>query len=348
MRQLTVAGSLPLDFYPSFVTDDDPESGFAVQVGPPRFSQEYWARRNRIGVLVETHSWKDYPTRVRVTHNILMKLSDMMAKEGKAWRTLAHAADARAGKLGGQEVTLDYDVGPHTVMIDFRGYAYTREPSAISGGLVTHYDPTRPQIWHIPYRDTLVPKVTVRAPRGGYVIPAAYAAWMGERLSVHDIRFERLDRGTKDANVEAFRATKVEFAPKPFEGHFTASLEGQWKPEKRDIPAGSLFVPIAQPKARLILTLLEPQAGDSYAAWGFFNIAFEQKEYMEPYVAEDVARDLLARDPALAAEFKQKLAADPAFAKDPQARLDFFYKHHPSYDEQLNLYPVLRIAGSRP
>ncbi len=46
-------------------------------------------------------------------------------------------------------------------MIDYRGYAYTREPSAISGGLVTHYDPTKPQIWHIPYRDTLVPKLTV-------------------------------------------------------------------------------------------------------------------------------------------------------------------------------------------
>ena len=117
---------------------------------------------------------------------------------------------------------------------------------------------------------------------------------------------------------------------------------------ERDIPAGSLIVPIAQPKARLIMTLLEPQAGDSYAAWGFFNIAFEPKEYMEPYVAEDVARDMLSRDSALAAQFKQKLATDPAFAKDPQARLDFFYKHHPSYDEQLNLYPILRISGTRP
>jgi hypothetical protein len=277
-----------------------------------------------------------------------MKLSDMMAKQGKAWRALARAADSRAARLGGQEVTLDYDVGPHTVMIDFRGYAYTREPSAISGGLVTHYDPTKPQIWHIPYRDTLVPKLTVRAPRGGYVIPAAYAAWMGERLSIHGIRFERLDRATSAANVEAFRATKAEFATKPFEGHFTAKLTGEWKPEKRDIPAGSLVVPIAQPKARLIMALLEPQSGDSYAAWGFFNIAFEQKEYMEPYVAEDVAREMLRRDPAVAKEFKDKLATDPAFARDPQARLDFFYKRHPSYDEQMNLYPVLRIAGSRP
>jgi hypothetical protein len=345
---LASQGSHPIDFYPSLRETDDPASGFDVSSYPPRFSTGYWATRNRFSLLVETHSWKDYPTRVRVTHNILVKLSDMMAKQGKAWRALAKAADSRAEKLGGQDYTLDYDVGPHTVMIDYRGYAYTREPSAISGGLVTHYDPTKPQIWRIPYRDTLVPKLTVRAPRGGYVIPAAYAAWMGERLSIHGIRFERLDRGTKAASVEAFRATKAEFATKPFEGHFTAKLTGEWKSEKRDIPAGSLVVPIAQPKARLVMTLLEPQGGDSYASWGFFNIAFEQKEYMEAYVAEDVARDMLARNPALATEFKQKLATDASFAKDPQARLDFFYKQHASYDEQLNLYPVLRIANTRP
>ena len=345
---LTAQGSHPIDFYPSFRDPDDPASGFDASLYPPRFSTGYWATRNRYSLLVETHSWKDYPTRVRVTHNILIKLSDMMARQGKSWRALARAADARAEKIGGQDVTLDYDAGPHTITIDFRGYAYTREPSAISGALVTHYDPTKPQIWHLPFRDTLVPKLTVRAPRGAYVIPAAHAAWLGERLAIHGIRFERLDREAKSTTAEAFRATKVDFGAKPFEGHFLAKLQGEWKPEKRAIPAGSLIVPIAQPKSRLIMTLLEPQSGDSYAAWGFFNIAFEPKEYMEAYVAEDVAREMLTRNPALAAEFKQKLATDPSFAKDPQARLDFFYKHHPSYDETLNLYPILRIENTKP
>ncbi|MEJ1960181.1 MAG: M14 family zinc carboxypeptidase [Gammaproteobacteria bacterium] len=345
---LTSQGSLPVDFYPSFREDGDPMSGFDANLYPPRFSTGYWAIRNRYSLLVETHSWKDYPTRVRITHNILVKLSEMTAKQGRAWRTLAKEADARAEKLGGQDVTLDYQVGPHTASIDFRGYAYTREPSAISGGLVTRYDPTRPQVWHVPFRDTLVPKVTVHAPRGAYVIPAAHAAWMGERLSIHGIRFERVDRAVKGANVEAFRAKKVEFASKPFEGRFSAKIDGQWGSERRDIPAGSLIVPIAQPKSRLVMALLEPQAGDSYAAWGFFNGAFEQKEYIEAYVAEDIARDMLASDPAVAAEFKRLLATDPQFAKDPQARLDFFYRRHPSYDEQLNLYPVLRIASPKP
>jgi hypothetical protein len=61
-------------------------------------------------------------------------------------------------------------------------------------------------------------------------------------------------------------------------------------------------------------------------------------------VAEQVAREILAKDPKVAAEFTRKIAADPEFAANPQARLDFFYRLSPSWDERLNLYPVYRIA----
>jgi hypothetical protein len=341
-------GFIALDFYPSFRVADDPMSGFDASSYPPRFSTGYWALRNRFSLLVETHSWKDYPRRVKITHDTIVALADMMAKQGKQWRDAMRDADARAARLGGQDVTIEYDVGPHTVTIDFPGYAYTREPSAISGALVTKYDPSKPQVWHVPYRDTLVPKLTVRAPRGGYVVPAAYAAWLGERLSIHGIRFERLDKAVPDATVEAFRATKVTLAPATFEGRTTAKIEGAWGQEKRDIPAGSLLVPIAQPKARLIMALLEPQHSDSYAAWGFFNNSFEPKEYMEPYVAEQVAKEMLASRPEVARAFRERLASDPEFAKDPDARLEFFYRLHPSWDERLNLYPVLRVESTTP
>jgi hypothetical protein len=53
----------------------------------------------------------------------------------------------------------------------------------------------------------------------------------------------------------------------------------------------------------------------------------------------------LAKDPKVAAAFNQKLASDPEFAANPQARLDFFYRLSPSWDERLNLYPVYRVAG---
>jgi hypothetical protein len=48
----------------------------------------------------------------------------------------------------------------------------------------------------------------------------------------------------------------------------------------------------------------------------------------------------------VAADFKKRLASDPAFAANPSARLDYFYRRSPSWDERLNLYPVYRVAGT--
>ena len=127
----------------------------------------------------------------------------------------------------------------------------------------------------------------------------------------------------------------------PYEGRQTLRVEGAWTRERRDIPAGSLFVPIAQPKSRLVVHLFEPPAPDSFVAWGWFNAHFERKEYMEAYVAESVAQEMLA-DPAVKKDFEAWIA-DPEIAKDPHKRLDFFYRRHPSFDERLNLYPVFRL-----
>ncbi|MBL0162812.1 MAG: M14 family metallopeptidase [Xanthomonadales bacterium] len=344
VAMLARQGSMPLAFYPSFVTDDDPASGFADGVPPPRFSHGYMPLRNRFGILVETHSWKNYATRVRATRNTIIDLLELTAERGGEWQQLAAAADRRAAQLGGSDVPLNYKASEKSHLIDFHGYAYMRTPSEISGTLMTRYDESKPMIWKIPLRDDVQPDRLISAPRGGYVVPAEHADWVGSKLSQHDIAFHVLEQATPKAALESFRASKASFGAQSFEGHQTLNVEGSWKPETRDITAGSLFVPIDQPKARLVVALLEPQAPDSLAAWGEFNNAFETKEYMESYVAEEIARQMIKDDPAVAAEFNARLASDPAFAKDPFARLAFFAQRHGSWDDRYNLYPVLRSA----
>jgi len=345
IRKLTGQGSLPVNFYPSFVRDDDPQSGVAANIAPPRFSQGYWALRNRIGVLVETHSWKDYATRVRVTRNSIIDMLELAAAHGGNWLDVAKASDIRAAQIGGTPAALAYVNDDRVTQIDFLGYEYTREPSAISGGIVTHYNNKRPQTWHIPLWESVKPLISETAPRGGYIVPAAYAQWMLEKLELHGIEVRPLSAATAKTNVETFRATKVSLSSTSFESRTLTTVEGAWRTEARDIPAGSLFVPIAQAKSALVMALLEPKAPDSFVSWGFFNASFERKEYMEAYVAEQVAAQMLKNDPALRKEFEEKLASDPAFAQSPSARLDFFYARHSSWDERLNLYPVYRVQS---
>ncbi len=343
LADITKQGSIPHGFYMSFDEHDNPASGFTDGVSDPRFSTGYFPLRNRMAMLVETHAWKDYPTRVRVTRNTVLSVLAQVREHGQAWLAAVGAADARAATLAGASVPLKYKATDKARMIDFRGYAYTRTMSDVSGQLMTRYDETRPQIWRVAVRDEIVPAVEVRAPQAGYIVPAAYAAMVGHKLRVHGISYHTLKTGRENFEVETYRADKVSFTPASFESHQRLTTEGEWKREPRRLDKGSLFVPVAQPKARLVVALLEPQGPDSMLAWGMFNAAFERKEYLEDYVAEDVAREML-RDPAIAARFKAKLDADPAFAKDGPARLEFFARMHSSWDERYKLYPVMRTA----
>lgn len=342
IARLSKQGSLPVGFYPSFVVGDDPASGFADAVAPPRFSTGYLPLRNRFAMLVETHSWKPYPQRVRITRNTILDVMQLVAERGRDWRVEQRTADERAATLGGTRVALDYAASEQARTIEFRGYAYTRTPSEISGQLMTRYNEKKPQIWKVPLRDDVRPSVQVDAPKAGYLVPAAWAQQVAARLDVHGVSYRRIERALPQLPLQTFRATSANFASRPVEGHSRTTLLGEWKDETRDLAPGALFVPLAQARSRIAVALLEPQAPDSLAAWGEFNGAFEQKEYMEDYVAEDVAREQLKRDPKLAEEFQKKLATDAEFAKDPAARLQFFARRHASWDERFNLYPVVR------
>ncbi|GJI96629.1 hypothetical protein RugamoR57_33470 [Duganella caerulea] len=344
MADLKAQGSDPKPYYISFAADDDPTSGFVDSMATPRFSTGYFPLRNRFAMLVETHSWKDYPTRVRITRNTIVSLLSQVAVHGKEWQKMTQDADARATAMAGADFPISYRTTFNAKTIEFPGYEYTRGYSEVSGGLMTHYDESKPQMWSVPLRDEVVPDLKIAAPKGGYLVPLAEAARIGAKLKQHGIAFKVLASDQMAAEVETFRATKTKFGAQSFEGHQSLAVEGDWGRERRSLAKGALFVPIAQPKARLVMTMLEPRGADSLLAWGEFNNAFERKEYMEEYVAEDVARAQLEADPALREEFQKKLDSDAEFNKSPAKRLEFFARRHASWDERFNLYPVMRTA----
>ncbi|HEY4222312.1 MAG TPA: M14 family zinc carboxypeptidase, partial [Myxococcota bacterium] len=329
-------GHKALDFYPSFDKDDDPSSGFTAGLPPPRFSTTYWALHGRIGMLVETHSWKDYATRVKATHDVLVAVLAEALAHGAEWKAMP-APDA-------ERVVLAWEPTGESRTIDFLGYEYTRTPSAISGALRTRYDEKKPAVWKVPFRYAIKPALTIDAPFG-YVVPPEWAALVKDKLDAHGVESSLVSRPHPSMDASIFRAVDVKLGDQSYEGHQTARVKGAWSQAKRTVLTGSLFVPVHQRLGALAVHLLEPLAPDSLLAWGFMNGVFEQKEYMESYVAEAVGAEML-KDKTIAAEFAKALD-DPAFAKDPQKRLDFFYRKHPSWDDHKDLYPVFRV-GSAP
>ena len=338
---LEAQGHLPVGFYPSFDDADDPQSGFTSGWAPPRFGNAYWALNHRFGLLVETHSWKPYAVRVKSTYDVCAGLLEEATLHGREWLTEARAADLAATRLAGTDVVLTTEATQVNKPFDFQGYEYTRTKSEVSGKFWVQYDETRPQVWKLQVRDELQPSLVIRAPLAGYVIPSSHAPLVAARLTAHGLKFEVMKKARPQLAVEHMVIEPTIKSPS-YEGHATLIVKGSWTRATEDLLAGSLFVPIAQPHAEVVMHLFEPTAPDSLVAWGFFDAHTEQKEYLEDYLTEAFARDQL-KDPAVKAAFDERLK-DPAFAKDPNARLQFFARRHPSWDARMNLVPIYRVA----
>jgi len=113
--------------------------------------------------------------------------------------------------------------------------------------------------------------------------------------------------------------------------------------QERLIPAGSAIISMSQSCAKVIANILEPNGNGSYLYWGFFDAVTEQKEHAEHYVMEEKAKQMMKDDLALKAEFEKKKAAEPAFAKNPDWILNWFFSKTPYWDSMLNAYPVSKI-----
>jgi hypothetical protein len=67
-----------------------------------------------------------------------------------------------------------------------------------------------------------------------------------------------------------------------------------------------------------------------------------QKEGYSSYVFEDLAAQFLRDNPAVRAELEAKKHADPVFAADGGAQLDWVYHHSPWFEPGYRVYPVAR------
>jgi hypothetical protein len=318
-----------------FLKDDgDPSKGLAGGVATPRFSTGYANLQNRPGFLIETHMLKDYRTRVLATYDMVVALLEEINRDPEALRSAVRQADAEAARPG--TLPLLFQATDTARRIDFKGVEYRREPSAVSGGMMVSYGSAPLDLGLDRFDDN---KVTLAVEKPlAYLVPPQWTEAI-EVLRVHGVMTRRLEKPLT-ATVDGYRLSEPKWQEQPFEGRHPLSFKTErLRGLSRAFPAGSVVVPLDQRASAVAVHLLEPQGPDSFAAWGFFDAIFEQKEFAEAYVMERVAREMMDKDSALRSAFEKALA-DPAFAADPKKRLDFFFRRSPWWDDQIGLYPV--------
>jgi hypothetical protein len=351
-------GHLAFPSYINLVNDNDPAQGMAFVDDPPRFATGYMILEGRPGMLVELHMLKDYRTRVMGNYELLAGLMELVNRDADKLIALNAVADKEAEAMGAHPLSnvrypLALGWGGETTPTLFRGYKYMRELSAVSGAMWVRYTH---EPWNVSLPMQTGAKVTAETTLpAAYIIPAQWTEVIGV-LAAHQVEMTRTT-ATWSGDVETYRCAGMTWQDAPFEGrHPTFNGEAMKDPgrfgscvlvrEKMSFPAGSAVVRLNQRLSRVAVHWLEPAGPDSAMQWGFFDSIFEQKEYGEAYVLEELAREMMMRDPKLKAEFEKKVASDPAFAGNPYARLEFFYERSPWFAaNRVGLYPVGRLGS---
>jgi len=329
----------------------NPFRGFDSGDTRPRFSTGYPTLQCRPAILVETHMLKPYETRVRATYDVVSAaLTEINARPQELLRAVADAeaqviARGREPDPAKRRIALSSQLTGDSVMFMLKGLRPTWEWSEIAGAPVIRYG-TAPFDTLVPRFFEVAPALTVTQP-AGYLVPREWRSVI-ERLDLHGVRYRRFARAWSDT-VEQARIVKWKAASESREGHHALSVDSVVTARRwRTWGPGDVWVPLDQRSALVAVHLLEAQAPDALARWNFFDTVLEQKEYGEAYVVEPLARKMMQDDPALAKEFRARVAADSTFAKDPDARLEFFYRRSPWADPEQNLVPVARALRAPP
>ncbi|MBL8642923.1 MAG: M14 family metallopeptidase [Rhodospirillaceae bacterium] len=312
----------------------DPMAGRVNDGFSPRFSQTYGDIIHMASVLIENHSLKNYRRRVLGTYVLLEQTLATLARDGAALRaTAAKDKAARPAQLP-TAWTLEEKAGR---TVEFLPVAHEMWSSPASGVTEVRWLGKAAPAANVPLYES---RATIQLNRAkAYIVPPTKAEVI-ERLKVQGLRLETFD-AEKTVTVEMVKFPDAKHASQPFEGRFLVTPGPATRAAQQvTFPAGSVRVPTDQDLGDLAVMLLDPESEDSFFAWGFFPEIMQRTEYAEGYVMAPLAERMMAADPKLKAEFEAKVAADDAFAKDPRARLAWFYARTPYYDAAYKQYPV--------
>jgi hypothetical protein len=320
--------------------EKSPDSGIVSFLETPRFATGYAAQHNIMSYITETHMLKPFDKRVYATYDFMQALIAINERDAKLIGQVKHDADEQVKQqqtfaLNWEEDTQHYDT------LTFKGYTAGYKPSEVSGLNRLYYDRSKPYTKTIKYYDNYKATLTADKPLA-YVIPQAW----GKIIDLYKLNNVTLHRLTHDTtlNLQMYYIADYKTPQRPYEGHYLHS-NVKLNPVTTDIKfyAGDYVVYTNQALNRYIVETLEPQGVDSFFAWNFFDSVLGEKEYFSDYVFEDVAADLLKKDPDLKKKLEDEKQKDPKLVGSAAAQLNFVYRNSPYFEKTYLRYPVGRL-----
>jgi hypothetical protein len=273
--------------YGSFVDREFPEKGWTSDALEARYGSNYVGLRNRFSILDENYSYADFKTRVLSSRAFIISILTYTARNIGTMADLARRADLETiARFGRGEFVLEFKL-EKLFDLTVKSYEFVKEtikpedrakyPPWAGDFIMKKTDKLRD--YKLPYLSLAVPGKSLALP-AGYVLTAQPPEALAD-LKRHGIRVQRILEAFR-AEADIFKITGIELDKNIFQGHVLNAIKGQYEKGSVDIPAGSYYVSMEQPLARLIPVLLEPESSDSLAVWGFFNRVIVQQWSNQP------------------------------------------------------------------
>ncbi|MFC1729936.1 M14 family metallopeptidase [candidate division KSB1 bacterium] len=258
-----------------------------------KFVASSYGLRNRMSILVETAGYPPFERKIYAQYAYITELLEYTNTHGREMMEICKRADeevvndVRTKAESGQLKNFVEGKYESWGKIDILAYR-SNEAEYIPGTSVRRTKPgtadgppvvcsgvehlTKP----VGVKEAIVPR--------GYIIPAELG-FIVDKLRALNVAVEILDRPVVARGEEFVIDSMHKIGSRGYnmtrlEGGFAAS-------ERKEIPAGTFLVDMAQPLANLIFYCLEPEVGDGFAGWGLLDtylqsIGIEERSIVYP------------------------------------------------------------------
>lgn len=244
----------------------DPEaegSGWYTYEHLPRYGTNYIGLRGAVSILSEAFSHDPFERRVESTYAFIDETLSLVAERAGELLAVTRADEPVVGRP--VAIRAEMAEGPDTVGVLVEMLEEDPDSTPDEAGVARGIRRTGEfRAIRMPVYDRFAPVLERAAPRA-YLLPPDADAVVA-LLEDHGVQVERLDAPAR-VQAEVFTIGSVAKPPRPFQGHYNTRVEGRWRAEPREVPAGWYRVPVDQHLGLVAVYLLEPESDDGIVAW---------------------------------------------------------------------------------
>lgn len=245
----------------------DQPAGWYTFSHQPRYVSNYIGLRNRFGILGEAYSYASFEERIGISYWFTEEIIEFAYKNASEIRERTARADSRSivgDSLGVRFVAQGSDE-PVTILMG----EVTEEENPVSGQtMLLRTDAQIPteMIEFGTFRPTELETVP-----SAYFIPEELGGVV-DLLEAHGVKTVTVHEAPQNLSVEAFRIDSLTTSEREYQGHQAQEVWGRYGASGSDqLGPGTVMIPMDQPLARVIFTLLEPRSDDGLVAWGLIG-----------------------------------------------------------------------------